>query len=76
MNDQILNVMSNTLGLQPDKIPDDASIENLTEWDSLKHLELMLDIESEFKLKIPLEDMVNLTTLELIKSYIQENISH
>ena len=45
MSNQVKIIMSNVL-MPPEEIPDDVTIGTLQQWDSLGHLNLMLELES------------------------------
>lgn len=57
--------------LSPDAIADDARVEQLPDWDSLRQLELMLELEAEFGVRIPSEDMLALTSLPAIEAFLE-----
>lgn len=70
MRTQIKSVIAETLGLSPDAIPDDASTETIPEWDSLKHLELMMAIEAAFHTRINTAAMLELHSVGAIEAYL------
>ncbi len=49
-----------------------TSAETLSEWDSLKHLQLMLMLEEEFHVQVSPETMEQLTSVERIISWLEE----
>lgn len=49
-----------------------TSAETLSEWDSLKHLQLMLVLEEEFHVQVSPETMEQLTSVERIVSWLEE----
>jgi len=49
-----------------------ADIEN---WDSLKHVQLIVKIEQLFDIQIPFENTLEMTTVKSIIKVINENIS-
>lgn len=49
-----------------------TSAETLAEWDSLKHLQLMLMLEEEFHVQISPETMEQLTSVERIATWLEE----
>ena len=42
-------------------------------WDSLKHLQLIINVEKEFSIKIKTSDVTTLTSFNKIKDYILLN---
>jgi acyl carrier protein len=49
-----------------------TSAETLSAWDSLKHLQLMLMLEEEFQVQISPETMEQLTSVERIVVWLEE----
>lgn len=70
MRTQIKSVMADVLGVPCDAIADDASTETLAEWDSLKHLELMMAIEAAFNTRINTAAMLELNSINAIETYL------
>jgi acyl carrier protein len=54
----------------PDEIPEDADPDTLEGWDSLRQIELMVALEGEFGVRIPMEAMLELVTLAQIDDYM------
>ena len=52
------------------KINLEDSIENISEWDSLTHVQLITAIEKEFKIKIKFDDVMIMTSIPIIKKRI------
>ena len=68
---RIKEVMVRTFGLSDvSQIADDACVERMAEWDSVAHLMLMLDLESEFGIKISTDVMSELDSLEAIEQFV------
>ena len=53
-----------------EKINLGSSIEDISEWDSLTHTQLILAIEKEFKIKIKFDDVMIMTSIPIIKKKI------
>lgn len=70
MRKRIKEVMADVFELSPDRIPDDADTDNLEQWDSLGHMQLMLALETEFGVQIPTETMLELLSLEEIEDFL------
>ena len=49
-----------------------TSAETLAEWDSLKHLQLMLMLEEEFRVQVSPETMEQLTSVGRIATWLEE----
>lgn len=68
LNEDLLKqVMGTILQIDPTSITSDSSMDNVPSWDSLRHMNLVLALEEEFKVTIPDEDAGNITSYKLIK---------
>ncbi|MFO7292014.1 MAG: acyl carrier protein [Actinomycetes bacterium] len=61
--ERLKEVLVSELGLDADKITDDASFEEDLEVDSLGVVELLMALEDEFGVKIPDEEAENIHTV-------------
>ena len=55
-----------------DAIDMNATIDDVPEWDSFGHFELMMGIEKQFDIKIKMSDFPSMTYVPKIKMKIQE----
>lgn len=55
---------------QIDQINLEFSMDDIPEWDSFKHIELIIAIEEEFKIKLDFTDTTEMTSIPIIKSKI------
>jgi len=73
INEQALRqVMATLLRVPVESIGEDTSMDTVKGWDSLRHMNLVLAIEEEFKVSIPDEDAANITSYPLIKLVLQD----
>jgi acyl carrier protein len=72
MRDRVRQVMADVFSLDAAEIAEDASIETVTGWDSLAHLELMMELEIVFGVQIPASVMPDLLSVEAIEDYLAE----
>lgn len=71
-NIKIKQVMSAVFEIPVESIVDDASSDNIENWDSLRHLNLILALEEEFGVSIPDDEVGNLVNYKLIEITINE----
>ena len=45
-------------------------MDDIPEWDSFKHFELIVNIEKEFKIKLAVVDTTEITSIPIIKTKI------
>ena len=55
---------------QVEKIDLNLSMEEIPEWDSFKHYELIIAVENEFKIKLEITDTIEIISIPIIKSKI------
>ena len=65
-------VMATLLNVDDASIGPDASMDTIASWDSLRHMNLVLALEEEFKVAIPDEDAGNITSYKLIKLVLED----
>ena len=65
-------VMATLLNVDVASIGSDASMDTIPNWDSLRHMNLVLALEEEFKVSIPDEDAGNITSYQLIKLVLED----
>jgi acyl carrier protein len=70
MRERLKQVMADLFQCVAEEIPDDADPETLAGWDSLRQVELMLALETEFGVRIPTEEMLELVSLKKIDDYL------
>ena len=73
-NIKIKQVMSAVFEIPVESIVDDASSDNIENWDSLRHLNLILALEEEFGVSIPDEEVGNLVNYKLIELIINDSL--
>ncbi len=70
--ERILNVMTSVFEVELKSLNEDSSIDNIENWDSIRHLNLILALEEEFKISIPDEEVGALVNYKLIKLIVNE----
>jgi acyl carrier protein len=72
MRDQVRETIGEIFGLAPSDVPDDASVETVEGWDSLHHMELMLELEMRFGVTMTTDVMPTLISAGAIEEFLQE----
>ena len=65
-------VMATLLTVNVADIDSESSMDTIPTWDSLRHMNLVLALEEEFKVSIPDDDAGNITSYKLIKLVLEE----
>jgi acyl carrier protein len=71
MRDRVRETIATVWGLPPLEVPPDASAETFDGWDSLRHIELMLELELGFGVRIPAEQVPELTSIAAIEDALR-----
>ena len=69
---KILEVMSTVFEVELASLNEDSSIDNIENWDSIRHLNLILALEEEFNISIPDEEVGDLVNYNLIELVVNE----
>ena len=72
MKNKVKKIIASVFNLEVDSIKDDASPDNVLDWDSLNHMNLIVSLEEEFKIRFTDEEISEMLNLELILYTIQE----
>ncbi len=73
---EIISIISDVSGFDPEEIKPDTDLQNQLEIDSIKAIEITVAIEKKFKIQVRDEDVPNITTLrqavELVNALISQ----
>lgn len=73
--DALKQVMATMLNVDASIINEESSMDNVPSWDSLRHMNLVLALEEEFKVTIPDGDAGNITSYKLIKLVLKDLVA-
>ena len=68
IDERLENLLKETF--QIEKINLESSMDDIPEWDSFKHIELIIAIEEKFKIKLEYRDTTEMVSIPIIKSKI------
>ena len=72
VNERIKDTMAAVFNMPVKKISNASSRDNIKNWDSLKHLQLIMALEEEFNVTIDGEHAVEMLNYSLIQNIINE----
>jgi len=72
MNERIKAIMAKAFGVPVEQITDKSNQDTIENWDSLRHMHLIVFLEREFDITIPDEIVGNLISFKLIEATIQK----
>ena len=70
----IQEIMAIVFEMSKDSITSESSQDSIRNWDSVKHLDLIISLEEEFEIICPVEEIGNLVSFKLIKIIIEEQL--
>ena len=73
---RIKQVMSDVFNIDINSINDTSSPDNIENWDSLKHINIMLALEEEFNVQFDTKDIPELTLLSQIITILKQTTSN
>jgi acyl carrier protein len=71
----VKKVMASVLEIDASEIADDASMDTLRAWDSLRQMNLVLALEESFEVSFPDDDAANATSYKLIVLVLEEQLA-
>lgn len=75
MEDRIYRVISDVMGVPLEEINDNSSPDSIEAWESLSHINLILALESEFSVSLDPEDVMEMQSVSLIRTILDEKRS-
>jgi acyl carrier protein len=73
---RLKKLFSETFNVAEETIAPNTRPSNLPEWDSLGHLRLFMNIESELRISFQINEIKELTSFEMIMKMVKEKIVH
>lgn len=71
MEQRIVDLVAEVLQLSPDAVHEDLTMQDVPEWDSLRHVELITGLESEFGIDLGWEDIVAMQSIGAIHDVVR-----
>lgn len=73
MRERVRDVMATVFEVPVADVPEDADSVTMPGWDSLRHLELMLELEMRFGVRIPADQVPELTSVGAIEDALRDH---
>jgi citrate synthase len=70
MNDELRKILADTLGVPETQITAEASTDNLQEWDSVAHINVVLSLESRYGLSFTPDEILELNSMAKIHGFL------
>ena len=69
-SEKLLVLLSEIFQVNKSEINNNSSPQNTKTWDSFNTLKMVLELEKEFKITMPLEDVIEIKSVEDIKNLL------
>ncbi len=74
MDEQLKEAFATALDLEVEEIEENCSQDDLEDWDSLGHLNLISEIEKTFKVKITMDEVMEMTSYVKVKKVVNSHL--
>ncbi len=72
---QLYNIIGKVLGVEPASLSDDSNAQNTPRWDSLRHIEVVLAVESAFHVRFTMPEIASLRKLgDIRRILVSKNV--
>jgi acyl carrier protein len=72
LNQKLVEIVSRTFNVSPSLVTPETSPENTSAWDSIGHLNLILELEDEFQVRFPTEQIPELNSVARIQEALAQ----
>lgn len=72
MSGKVEGVLAEVLQLPPSEITDDLTMKDVEVWDSLKHMELIVALETALEVQLTFEEIVAMQSVREIKRVLTD----
>jgi len=69
-----LDIFSRIMEVSPSLINDETNPENLDQWDSLTHVQMISELEKEFSIEIDPEEGIELESFKMVVEFLKKKI--
>lgn len=70
-DNRVERVIAEALRIDAQRVKDELAYGDVPEWDSLNHVDLMLRLETDFGVEIGEDEMLELTSVRAIRTFVQ-----
>lgn len=74
MNDKVKSIMANVFRTDIENITDDLRQKDVSFWDSLRHLNLIVELEEEFEISFEPEEIAEMIAFKKVIYYINQKL--
>ncbi len=72
MNSEIVQIISDSLGVPPESVTAGTSMETTPLWDSMMHMNICLSVEQAFGVQLTPEEIIAMTSVAAIEETLKK----
>jgi acyl carrier protein len=76
MNEKVKSIMAKVFRTGIENITDDLNQKDVTFWDSLRHLNLIVELEEKFEISFEPEEIAEMITFKKVIFYINQKLDN
>lgn len=70
--DKFIEFIAGVLGVDSSTLSGDTSYGSIPKWDSLMHMRMVMEVEEEYGVEIPIDEVPEIKTLKDFYRYIEQ----
>jgi acyl carrier protein len=74
--ERLKQVVAAMLGIEPGAVGPDTSTDTVEQWDSVRHMNLIIALEDAFGITIPDDEVASLTSYPIIRLVVEEQLAN
>ena len=74
MRDRVFAIVSRVMGVPVEQVTEESSPETMTQWDSLRHMNLLLSLEEELDIRFTDQEMSEMMGLRKILELLENRV--
>lgn len=67
---EFIYFIAGVMDVEPESLTEETAYGSIEKWDSLMHMRMVMEIEEEYDVEIPIEEIPNIKTIKDFYSYI------
>lgn len=75
MREKVFEIIAQVMNIPIESVNDDSSPDTIENWDSLKHMSLILTLEEEFGIQFSDEEIVEMLSVSLIIDVLSNKLA-
>lgn len=73
--ENVIKIIAESLGIRESDIDEDAVMEQVEAWDSLTHMELIANLESEYQTEFDVDEIMEMISVKKIVEVVEAKIN-